>query len=66
MPIIKARGEVSHLTPGQVLRVCATDRGSLKDFEGWASVARTIELVGQETLDEDGKNVYVHYIRRLA
>lgn len=66
MPIVKARAEIGNLAPGQVLRVCATDRGSVKDFEGWAKVAKNIQLLAQETLDEGGRNIYVHYLRRIS
>jgi TusA-related sulfurtransferase len=66
MPIIKARQELNHLQPGQVLQVLSTDRGSVKDFQGWAKTARNIELVAQEDIQQDGKPVYVHYVKRLS
>ncbi len=64
MPIVKARAEINKLSPGQVLRVLATDRGSVKDFQGWASTAENVELVAQETTEQDGQTVYVHYLKR--
>jgi TusA-related sulfurtransferase len=51
---------------GQVLRVLATDPGSVNDFKGWAQVAKNIELVAQETETMDGQTVYVHYVKRTA
>lgn len=66
MPIIKARQEMNQIQPGQVLQVLSTDRGSVKDFQGWAKTAKTIELVAQEDTQQDGKAVYVHYIRRVS
>ena len=51
---------------GQVLKVVATDRGSVADFQGWAKVAKNVELVGQETESTDGADVYVHYVKRAA
>jgi TusA-related sulfurtransferase len=66
MPLVKARLEVGALRAGQVLRVVATDRGSVKDFQGWARVAKNIDLLEQETLSEGGTPVYVHYIRKTA
>jgi len=36
LPIIKARKAINTLDTGQVLRVVATDPGSVKDFEAFA------------------------------
>jgi tRNA 2-thiouridine synthesizing protein A len=44
----------------------ATDRGSVADFQGWAKVAKNIELVAQETETLDGASAYVHYVKRMA
>lgn len=66
MPLVNARKEAGKLVPGQVLKVIATDRGSIADFEGWAKIAKNVELVGQEEESLDGANVYVHYVRRTA
>jgi TusA-related sulfurtransferase len=66
MPIVKARQEVNTLQPGQVLKVLSTDRGSVKDFQGWAQAAKNIELMAQETEQMDGKEVYVHYVKRVS
>jgi TusA-related sulfurtransferase len=49
---------------GGVLQVIATARGSLADFEGWAKVAKDIELLAQETTQQNGETLYVHYVRR--
>jgi TusA-related sulfurtransferase len=54
------------IQPGQVLKVMATDRGSVADFQGWAKIAKNVELVAQETESVDGTNVYVHYVKRTA
>ena len=66
MPLVHARKEVGSLAPGQVLKVLATDRGSVADFQGWAKVAKNVELVGQETESADGSNIYVHYVKRTS
>jgi len=66
MPIVKARQEVNTLQPGQVLKVLSTDRGSVKDFQGWAQAAKNIELLAQETEQMDGKELYVHYVKRVS
>ena len=66
MPLVNARKEIGKLQPGQVLKVVATDRGSVADFQGWAKVAKNVELIGQETETMDGTNVYVHFVKRTA
>ena len=66
MPLVNARKEAGKLEIGQVLKVLATDRGSVADFQGWAKIARNVELLGQEEESVDGANVYVHYVKRIA
>jgi tRNA 2-thiouridine synthesizing protein A len=66
MPLVNARKEIGKLDIGQVLKVMATDRGSVADFQGWAKVAKNIELVAQETENADGASIYVHYVKRTA
>lgn len=66
MPLVNARKETGKLEPGQVLKVIASDRGSIADFQGWAKIAKNLELVGQEEESADGANLYVHYIKRTA
>jgi len=66
MPLVNARKEIVKLEVGQVLKVVATDRGSLADFQGWAKVAKNVELVGQETESDGGAPLYVHYVKRTA
>ena len=59
MPVVKAAKEIRGLEPGQVLKIMATDRGSVADVPAWA------EDTGNELLDwheEDG--VFVYYVRR--
>lgn len=65
-PIVKAKRTVSELQVGQVLRVLATDPGSVNDFKGWGQVDKTVELVAQETEIINGHPVYVHYVKRIA
>jgi tRNA 2-thiouridine synthesizing protein A len=66
MPLVNARKEIGKIELGQVLKVVATDRGSVADFQGWAKVAKNIELVAQETETLDGANAFIHYLRRTA
>jgi TusA-related sulfurtransferase len=67
MPLVKARQTLDELEPGQVLKVLATDRGSVPDFQGWARTATQIALLAQHTEPgADGKPLYIHYVRRTA
>ena len=67
MPIVKAKKELDLLAPGEILKVVATDKGSVLDFQGWAKTNKAAELLEQETLPRDGGGeLYVHYIARKA
>ena len=66
VPLVNARKEIGKLEPGQVLKIMATDRGSVSDFQGWAKIAKNVELVGQEMESMDGANVYVHFVKRTV
>ncbi|GBD34956.1 Sulfurtransferase TusA [bacterium HR36] len=67
MPIVRARQEVQRMAVGEVLRVVATDPGSVNDFKGWVQTAKNVELVKQEeTIDANGQRLYIHYLRRIA
>jgi TusA-related sulfurtransferase len=60
MPVVKASKEIKSLEPGQVLKILATDRGSIADVPAWA------EDTGNELLEwheEDG--VLVYLIRKI-
>lgn len=66
MPLVKSRKAIGDLGIGQVLKVIATDRGSVADFQGWARAARNVELVAQETVQQAGQDLYVHYLKRTS
>ena len=66
LPLVKSRKAIGELAVGQVLRVIATDRGSVADFQGWAKAAKNVELVAQEARQEAGQDLYVHYLRRSS
>jgi tRNA 2-thiouridine synthesizing protein A len=36
LPILRAKKALAELTPGQTLRILATDPGSVKDFQAFA------------------------------
>nr|WP_290669224.1 sulfurtransferase TusA family protein [Ardenticatena sp.] len=66
MPLVKSRKAVNALPVGGVLKVVATDRGSVKDFQAWAKTAKNIELVAQEETEQDGQTLYIHYLKRTS
>ncbi|HKA62136.1 MAG TPA: sulfurtransferase TusA family protein [Methylomirabilota bacterium] len=67
MPIFKAKKELETLGIEDVLKVLATDKGSVLDMQGWAKTNKQVNLIKQETTsDESGRPVYVHYLARLA
>ncbi|MCU0494085.1 MAG: sulfurtransferase TusA family protein [Chloroflexaceae bacterium] len=66
LPLVKSRKAIGELAVGQVLRVVATDRGSVADFQGWAKTAKNVELISQETGQEAGQDLYIHYLRRTS
>ena len=48
LPILKAKKSLTHMNPGQVLKVLSTDPGALRDFEAFARQTGN-ELLAQET-----------------
>ena len=59
LPILKAKKALSELEAGQVLKVLATDPGSVRDFQAFARQTGH-ELLEQSTVGEE----FVHYLRR--
>ncbi|VTT85852.1 Molybdopterin biosynthesis protein MoeB [Halorubrum sp. DM2] len=60
MPVVKTKGAIDDLAAGEVLKVLATDPGSMSDIDGWAAGTEGVELVDQE----EGDDVYKHYVRK--
>lgn len=60
LPILRAKKALSEMAAGQVLRVLATDPGSVKDFEAFARQTGN-ELLGSETV---GENQFEFLLRR--
>ncbi|MDX3907356.1 MAG: sulfurtransferase TusA family protein [Pigmentiphaga sp.] len=61
LPILRAKKALATLTSGQVLKVVATDKGSVRDFQAFAKQTGN-ELLAQ-TQSDDGE-VFVHYMKR--
>ncbi|MDH0049957.1 sulfurtransferase TusA family protein [Comamonas terrigena] len=59
LPILKAKKALSGMESGQLLKVVATDTGSLRDFQAFAKQTGN-ELVHQETVGEE----FIHVLRR--
>ncbi len=60
LPILKTKKALGELASGEVLKVLATDPGSLRDFQAFAKQTGN-ELVEQQTLPN---NEFVHLLRR--
>ncbi|MBQ0133182.1 MAG: sulfurtransferase TusA family protein, partial [Comamonas sp.] len=58
-PILKAKKALAEMFSGQLLKVVATDTGSLKGFQAFAKQTGN-ELVQQETVGSE----YIHILRR--
>jgi tRNA 2-thiouridine synthesizing protein A len=59
LPILRAKKSLAELTSGQVLRILATDPGSVKDFQAFA------KQTGNELLSSAENNKeFEFYIKR--
>ncbi|KQR45871.1 sulfurtransferase TusA family protein [Acidovorax sp. Leaf160] len=59
LPILKAKKALATMGSGQLLKVLATDGGSLRDFQAFAKQTGN-ELVEQQTVGDE----YIHVLRR--
>ena len=59
LPILKAKKALSEMESGQLLKVVATDGGSLRDFQAFARQTGN-ELVEQQTQGVE----FIHVLRR--
>jgi tRNA 2-thiouridine synthesizing protein A len=59
LPILKAKKALSGMDSGQVLRVVATDSGSVRDFQAFARQTGN-ELLDQQTAGAD----FIHVMKR--
>lgn len=63
LPILKAKKALSDMQSGEILKVLATDPGSVRDFQAFARQTGN-DLLEQQTLQNDGKDEFVHLLRR--
>ncbi len=59
LPILKAKKALAEMSSGEVLKVVATDPGSVRDFQAFARQTGN-ELVEQQTTESE----FVHYLKR--
>ena len=59
LPILKAKKALADMTSGDVLKVVATDPGSVRDFQAFARQTGN-ELVEQSTVADE----FIHFLRR--
>jgi TusA-related sulfurtransferase len=59
LPILKAKKALTEMLSGEVLKVVATDPGSVRDFQAFA------RQTGNELVEQiSGEHEFVHYLRR--
>ena len=59
LPILKAKKALADMTSGQVLRVLATDKGSVRDFQAFA------KQTGNQLLSHSAdEREFVFYMKR--
>jgi TusA-related sulfurtransferase len=59
LPILKAKKALAEMQSGDVLKVVATDPGSVRDFQAFA------RQTGNELLEQSSAaDEFIHYLRR--
>jgi len=59
LPILRAKKGLADMASGQVLKIVATDPGSVRDFQAFAKQTGN-QLVAQHTVGRE----FVHYLKR--
>ena len=59
LPILKAKKALADMASGEVLKVVATDPGSMRDFQAFARQTGN-ELLEQQTANDE----FIHFLRR--
>ena len=59
LPILKAKKSLNDMLSGQLLKVVATDAGSVRDFQAFARQTGN-DLVEQQAVGDE----YIHVLRR--
>jgi tRNA 2-thiouridine synthesizing protein A len=59
LPILKAKKALADMLSGEVLKIVATDPGSMRDFQAFA------KQTGNDLLQQDsGEKEFTHYLKR--
>jgi TusA-related sulfurtransferase len=59
LPVLRAKKALAAMASGEVLKIVATDPGSLRDFKAFSKQTGN-ELLAQETVDGE----FIHYLKR--
>jgi tRNA 2-thiouridine synthesizing protein A len=59
LPILRAKKALADMMSGQILKIVATDPGSVRDFQAFAKQTGN-ELVDQQTVGQE----FLHWLRR--
>ena len=59
LPILRAKKALSDMATGQVLKIVATDPGSVRDFQAFAKQTGN-ELLAQQRVNKE----FVHFLKR--
>ena len=63
LPILKAKKALSDMHSGEILKVLATDPGSVRDFQAFARQTGN-DLIDQQALQGEGREASVPPLRR--
>jgi len=56
LPLLKAKQGLNRVAPGEVIKVIATDAGSVRDFKAFTDQSGDLLL---EALESDGQFIYL-------
>lgn len=56
MPLLKAKQAINSMQAGQILRVMATDPGSVRDFQAWSAQSGNVLV---SLFEQDATFIYV-------
>ena len=59
LPILRAKKALSDMKTGQVLKIVATDPGSMRDFQAFSKQTGN-ELLAQQTINKE----FIHFLKR--
>ena len=63
LPILRAKRALSDMRSGEILKVLATDPGSVRDFQAFCRQTGN-DLLDQQTLRLADTDQFIHWLRR--